>query len=219
MSSGRGPSAEIGVTRYYPKRFWARLIAIACVLLFLFIGISVNGFLAVTHPVGRGILVVEAWIPKATLAESIKSYDKGSYRYLVVVGEPRSPNDSQTNAARAVTELKRLGFDTVELVEVDVPFQSRNRTVAKARALKQWLEDSKRPIRSVDVFTVGVHARKSWVLFRHVLGDGYQVGIVAGPESTYNPKLWAISRRGLYLVARNLVGYVYAKLWVFFHTT
>jgi hypothetical protein len=38
------------------------------------------------HTVGEGILVVEAWIPEQTLAESAKIFNSGRYRYLVVVG-------------------------------------------------------------------------------------------------------------------------------------
>jgi hypothetical protein len=183
---------------------------------FLCVAVFVHGFLAVTRPIGRGILVVEAWIPDATLADSLKSYQNGSYRYLVVVGAPEKPGAPST-ATHAAAELRDLGFHSDRLVQVDVPYRDLNRTVATAQALKQWLQTLRDSPRAVDVFTIGVHARKSWILFQAVLGEKYQVGVIAGPEVAYTPRYWMISRNGIWLVGRNLAGYIYAKLWILVH--
>jgi len=47
-------------------------------------------------------------------------------------------------------------------------------------------------------FTEGAHARKSWILSRYALGDGYRVGIIAGSPDSYDPKFWLVSRRGIW---------------------
>jgi hypothetical protein len=101
-------------------------------------------------------------------------------------------------------------------VTIGVFSRSTHRTFASARAVKQWLSKSGTSIREVDIFTVGVHARKSWILFRRALGEDYRVGIIAGTESSYDAASWMISKRGVYIVVRNLAGYLYSELWLAF---
>jgi len=176
-------------------------------------------FLAVTRPLGEGILVLDAWIPAPTLAESIGVFNSGRYRYLVVLGGPTEETASRSRSHAADTDLaagtlEKLGLDTKKLVKISVPDNSSGRTLRRATAVRNWLESSGASACCVDVFTVGVHARKSWILFRHALGSKYRVGIIAGPEFRYPPRFWFISRTGIWIVSRNLAGYFYSKLWV-----
>jgi hypothetical protein len=173
---------------------------------------TVHRFLAVSSPAGQGILVVEAWIPSQSLREAARIFQSGSYRYLVVVGSQINPSDNSLNYAdRAADDLERLGLAKDRVVRIATPYRSINRTFATAKAFKQWVLSSAAGTCCIDVYTVGVHARKSWITFRAVLGNTYQVGVIAGPETSYNPKYWLMSRRGLWLVARNLSGYLYTR--------
>jgi len=212
-------------------RNWRRSLASQQVLLWVTTGISVAvifvvisgyGFLAVNNPVGEGVLVVEGWIPAKTLAESAHVFDSGHYRYLVLVGGPMQgsaseSNDPTTFADLAASRLEKLGFDTKKLVKVSVPAVSSDRTLAGATAVKRWLGSSGISVCCVDIFTVGVHARKSWILSRYALGDRYRVGIIAGSEVSFDPRHWVVSRRGIWIVVRNLAGYGYSKFWILFH--
>jgi uncharacterized SAM-binding protein YcdF (DUF218 family) len=211
---GSNPAHKCG----YLKPVGAVLLGAA--LIFLGIGIAlVHGFLAVNHPEGKGILVVEAWIPMQAVRESARVFDPGSYQYLVVVGGPmgdpntKTPN-SPTYADRAYDDLVRLGFDMSKVVKIPVPYQKSRRTFANATAVRDWLRQSDPSVHDVDVFTLGAHARKSRILFEHALGANYRVGIIAGSEVSYDPARWQLSRRGRWIVARNLLGYLYTKLWV-----
>jgi hypothetical protein len=53
-----------GPLRYKKTLLW--VTAGICALLIFFVT-SIYGFLAVNHPLGEGILVVEGWIPAKTL--------------------------------------------------------------------------------------------------------------------------------------------------------
>jgi hypothetical protein len=198
---------------------WVTL-GIGVVLIFFLI--SIHGFLAVSNPVGEGILVVEAWIPAKTLEESAIVFNSGRYRYLVIIGGPMQGSASKSNgpttwADLAVSRLEKLGFDTKKVVQINVPAVSSGRTLAGATAVKRWLSSSRISVCCVDVFTVGAHARKSWILSRYALGDGYRVGIIAGSPDSYDPRFWLASRRGIWVVVRNLAGYMYSKFWIQFH--
>lgn len=192
----------------------------------LFFVTMIHGFLAVSNPVGEGVLVVEAWIPSRTLAESVTLFNSGRYRYFVVVGGPLQGSggkscDPATYADLAATKLEELGFDSKRVVKISTPAESSvfGRTLASATAVERWLGSSGTSVCCVDVFTAGVHARKSWILFRYALGDGHRVGIIAGSPTSYDPRFWLVSRRGVWLVIRNLAGCVYSKLWILFHGT
>ena len=162
--------------------------------------------------------MVEAWIPAQTLAESANVFNSGHYRYLVVVGglirQSGQSDNTRTDANLAASRLEKLGFDTKKLITITVPDESLGRTFGRATAVKRWLVSSGTSVCCVDVFTVGVHARKSQILFQHALGENYRVGIIAGTEVRYNPRLWLVSGRGTWNVVRNLAGYVYSKVWI-----
>jgi hypothetical protein len=205
--------------RWCRQRF-AKLISVLLLATFVVSAATVHQFLAVSAPQGQGVLVVEAWIPEDAISESAKVFNAGPYRYLVLVGAPMRGSDAQfgrfTNYAdRAASRLERNGFDSTKLVAIKVPSQPTRRTFAMATAVRDWLRTSAVSIRTVDVFTTGVHARKSWILFQHALGKDYSVGVISGRETSYDPSAWWISRRGLWLVTRNLAGYAYSRLWIY----
>jgi hypothetical protein len=192
-------------------------------MILIFAGRFIAGFLAVTKPEGKGVLVVEGWIPSNALAESAIIFNSGRYRYLVVVGGPvkgsgGNAEDLMTYADLAASRLEKLGLNAEKLVKISVPSVSfGRRTQAQARAVKHWLGDSRISVCCVDVFTMGVHARRSWTIFRYELGDDYRVGIIAGSGDSYRSRSWLVSRRGVWAVVRNLAGYLYWKLWILLH--
>ena len=219
--------AKLGIwgNRYGPPLlFKAPLLWVTagiCVLLIFFVT-SIYGFLAVNHPLGEGILVVEGWIPAKTLAESVHVFNSGAYQYLVVVGGPIVGTGAESGHARtyadlAASRLEQLGFDTNKLIKINVPPVSSERTLTGAAHVKRWLELSGTKVCCVDILTAGVHARKSWILSRYALGGSYRVGIIAGPQASFDPRYWPVSRKGTWIVGRNLAGYLYYKFWIFFN--
>ena len=193
-----------------------RVLVIAALFALLVVLAAAHPFLAPTSPSGEGLLVVEAWIPQQSLADAARIFREGRYDYLVVVGGPiKRPSSASgsavTYADSAETAISAAGIEPAKIVKVPVG-PSRNRTYSMAAAVRDWIRSSETNAHSVDVFTAGVHARKSWVLFRHALGDNYRVGIIAGPEHSYDPRFWPASRRGLWIVSRNIAGYLYSEV-------
>lgn len=204
------PRSLKGLSNQRHPFFWVTAIAVSIGLVVF--AMTVHRFLAVSNPTGQGVLVVEAWIPSESLREAAHIFRGGSYRYLVVIGSQINASHNSTNHADLAADvLEREGTAGDKLVRIAMPYESANRTFATARAFKQWVLSSVPATCCVDVYTVGVHARKSWITFRSVLGPGYSVGVIAAPETSYNPKYWLLSRRGLWLVARNVSGYLYSK--------
>jgi hypothetical protein len=200
-------------------RFRITLGAIAVLIL---VAIPLHNFLAVSRPVGKGILVVEAWVPAHDLAESESVFNSHPYSRLVLVGGPLSEPETSARGAGnwvevATQRLAKLGYDTTQTVRIAVPPEPVGlRTLSSAEAVGEWLDHSGTPVCCVDVFTAGVHARKSWVFFQQALSDRYKVGIISGGEAYHGEgRSWLLSPFALYTFARDLAGYVYSELWVF----
>jgi len=174
----------------------------------------VHSFLARTHPMHGSILVVEGWLPDYALKNAMSFFQTNGYRTMILTGveiEKGSHLSFEKNYARlAADTLKHFGFDEHLLVLIESSDIQRNRTYATALAVKTWLDNHGSP-RTVDVFTLGPHARRTWLLFQLALGKHYQVGVISCPDEGYDPSHWWKSSRGVRQIVDELVAYVYAK--------
>ena len=178
--------------------------------------IVIQHFLAVTSPVRAEILVVEGWIwDKPAMREVLEEFNKGGYQRLICVGEPlrgRRVSDRKSYADLAASRLVELGIEERFIHRLTVSNGEDHRTYSSAFAVRDWVRKEKPAATAVNVFTLGVHARKSQVLFKKAFGPKFEIGIIAGTESAYPVHTWWASRTGIYLVLRNTVGYLYALI-------
>jgi len=88
----------------------------------------------------------------------------------------------------------------------------RDRTYGSAVALRNWFRENNMPVRSVNVVTEDVHARRTYLLFQKALGDNVAVGIIAVPNPDYDPEHWWRYSEGVKDVISETAAYLYAKL-------
>ncbi len=193
--------------------------ALLCLFVFIF---SIYDFLAINRPVAEAnILVVEGWLWKSSaIKEAAEIFKQGKYDWLVTVGEPNDKDDQddgvdadKSTAELTARRLKEFGVDGKHIVQLPVPEVEKHQTYTCALTFRKWLAESKIKATGVDVFSLGTHARKSLVLFERALGQSVKVGVLAGTEDTFEPRYWLMSQRGIYVVARKFLGYVYAVIW------
>jgi len=191
----------------------AGLSCVAAVGVMLYMGF-IHDFLAVTRPVEAPVLVVEGWVwDKPAMREAAAEFKKGGYECVICVGGPedRSGRACPANCAvLAASSLIDLGIDRRYVHVVSLNSSAHQRTLGAARATSEWLRKDRPNTAALNVFTLGTHARKSWLLFKKVFGGEADVGIISGTESAYPVKYWWTSRTGVYLVIRNTMGYLYA---------
>jgi hypothetical protein len=123
-----------------------------------------HGFLAPTQPVAPcEILEVEGWLPDVALAEALDYFQTRGCRRLLTTGLPvyrGSMLAAYGNFAEvAAATLRQLGLDESRLVVIPAPSVIRDRTYASAVAVAQWLEHTHRQVRTVNIVSIGVHAR------------------------------------------------------------
>ena len=192
---------------------------LSVIILTLLIMFTIHPFLAINKPVDGEILVVEGWLPNYALRAAIDEFNKGDYRYLVTTGGPL-PNSSKFSgysnyAEFSAKKLKDLGFDENLLIAVPAPRVKRNHSYSFAVAFREWLLHSNLDIKAVNVFTLGAHARKSYVLYSKVLRPNLRVGVIAAKPRGYDPKFWWSSVEGIKWVLQDAIGYIYAMIWSF----
>jgi len=190
------------------------LLAVAGIIFWW--GRAVPSFLAMTEPVQADALVVEGWLPDHALAEAITEFRSRPYQCLITTGGPIDAGEVlagyQTYAALSAATLSRLGMDSTKIVAVPAPRLRANRTFASALSLSRWLKISGANVHSFNLYSLGVHTRRSRLLFQKALGNSVPVGSIAAKDLSYDPDRWWRYSSGVEAIVFESVGYFYVKV-------
>lgn len=189
-------------------------VTIAALLVFTFH--HLHPFLARNAPIPADVLVVEGWLPDYALKDAISKFQNGSYSKLITTGGTLSQGyylaEYNNFAELAAGTLRALGFDANQLIAVPAPEVMTHRTYSSALALKQWLETSDLDVKSINLYSFGPHARRSWLIFQQVLSPDIQVGVIAATPLDYEAQTWWQSSEGVRTVISETIAYIYSKL-------
>ena len=156
---------------------------------------SIYPFLAITRRVDANNLVVEGWIHEYAIRAAVKEFESNHYQRVFATGGPVGGsggyiNDFYTSASVGADLLKKCGLPDERLQMVPSRVMDRDRTYGSAVALRNWFCEHDMHIRSLNVLTENVHARRSRLLFSKALGPGTSVGIIAVPNPDYDSRRW-----------------------------
>jgi hypothetical protein len=202
---------------------WLGWIALFVVIVGLgvFMTRAIHPFLALNYPVQSRTLVVEGWLPDYALEKAIVEFKGHNCTMIITTGGPLERGfhleQYKTNAELAAATLRELGFEEELVVAVPAPSVIRDRTYAAALALRDWLSNSNMALESLNLYTLGPHARRSRLIFRKALGKEIEVGVIAADNINYDPLNWWKSSRGVRTVFGEMIAYLYARF--FFHPT
>lgn len=200
------------------KRDWALLIISIAGLIFGLVS-SIHPFLAIDKPIDSEILVVEGWLPDYALKQAINEFSNNNYTLLITTGGPLLKgyhlSHYKTEAELGAAIIKKFGFDKEKIIATPAPYVIKDRTYNSAKALKKWIANSNPNIKTINLFSLGAHSRRSWILFKKALGDSIAVGIISADNLSYDPEHWWKSSDGVRTVLSEAIAYIYARL--FFH--
>ncbi len=192
------------------------LFSILSVALLSILVLTAHQFFAVSHPVRTGVLVVEGWVPEYVLRVARDEFMQHRYEKLYVTGGPTDSEEDMreygTYAVLGATKLMRMGMSKDVVQAVPSPSVRRDRTYASALALRASLYQDGAIHKGVDVVSIGVHARRSRLLFQRAFGESPQVGIIAVEDRSYDPTCWWNSSQGVRTLVGEFVAYMYAIL-------
>jgi len=207
------------------KECWTLSLTAKLIILVIIIGAAWGGirfvhrFLAVTSRTNGEFLVVEAWIPRYSLEQAVTVYKTGEYRKMITSGCSRLDDldgrPTRSPAEAAAIELERYGMNPGSVAAVPCRVERKDRTYSTALAVKAWFEQSGIPVTSIDVVTLGPHARRSRLLFQKAFGNKVKVGVIAIEDRSYDPAHWWQTSEGVREVIGEGIAYIYAR--IFFH--
>ncbi|NEQ73865.1 MAG: hypothetical protein F6K23_12880 [Okeania sp. SIO2C9] len=183
------------------------LIAICC--------FNIYSFLALTSPIEADILIVEGWMSDYAVKLAIAEFQQGAYQKLITTGSPIGKgyylSEYNNFAELTAATLIALGVDPDRVVAIPTPQVVKYRTAASAIAVKEWLATSHLKVDSINIYTLGPHARRSWMIYRNIFSPDMQVGVIALEPKGYNPDRWWQSSAGMRTVVGEAIAYFYTR--------
>lgn len=207
----------LGLISYQPRwgltiRGWLGILSILTAL-FLVALFRLQPFFAHTSPINAQVLIVEAWIGDDALKGAIAEFESQPYQLLITAGSDleRGAFLSEYGDLARLSEatLIALGFAPQNIQPIRTPIVQRDRTLTSARAVKQWLQQNRPKVSSVNLYSDDVHSRRSWIIYRKALEPEIEVGVIAHPTQKYDPKRWWASSSGFKRVTAECIGYFY----------
>jgi hypothetical protein len=197
---------------------WGWLIVLTVGLLTLFgAACRLHSFLAPSHPVGAPLLVVEGWMSPEELDQAVDVFRAGSYERIVTTGGPmprgfdRLGYGSYADLARDI--LVHRGLQDEKVIAVPAPASAQERTFLSGVMVREWARHEGIVVAALDVFSSGVHSRRSWLLYRMAFGSGVRVGILAARPSTYDPDAWWRTSVGAKTVLTETISWIWTELF------
>jgi uncharacterized SAM-binding protein YcdF (DUF218 family) len=171
-------------------------------------------FLAHTERLPAEALVVEGWIGVEGVRAAKLEFDRHGYRYIVTAGGSTNfrwgpQHWNYATESREMLLLLHLPPDKV--LAAPVPETEKQRTFTAALGVKRALELHGLHPASVNVFTLGVHARRSRLVFAKAL-PGTEVGVVSWRPSEYKPEPWWRSSERAVDLLKESIGYLFELL-------
>jgi len=196
------------------------IVASALLLVGALVLKGVYPFLAITHRVNANILVVEGWIHEYAIRAAVKEFRSNHYERVFTTGGPVVGtggyiNDFYTSASVGADLLKKWGLPDERLQMVPSRVMDRDRTYGSAVALRNWFRDHNMVVRSVNVMTEDMHARRTRLLFEEALGKSVTVGIIAVPNPDYDARRWWRYSDGVREVKGESIAYIYARFFFY----
>lgn len=197
----------------YVLSFWGWGVLLSLTSgIFIFFIINAHSFLAYHHPIEAQVLIVEGWVPDYALEETAKQWNQQNYQNVVTTGGPLYVgsflSQYKTYAELSGATLQKLGIDKSKIIVLPAPIAERNRTITSALEVKMWL--MKHPeIKYFNLLTLGVHARRSYMLYRNALPPTVELGVIAVQSKDYDPEKWWYFSAGVRNVIFEGIAYFY----------
>jgi hypothetical protein len=165
-------------------------------------------------PDGRGArtLVIEGWLDARDLEQALPAIRSGRYQRVLTTGGPIETWDGRSDwnsyAERAAAYLTQRGTGALAVSAVAAPRTEHDRTYRSAVTVREWTRAAGVGLDAIDVFTAGIHARRSRAVYRLAFGPQTEVGVLAAPNRDEVRRWWTNSRG-----AKAVLGETVSLVW------
>ncbi len=196
-----------------PTRWGFLLIFLLIGALGLGLSLGLYPFLAQNRPLSQAeLIIIEGWMPDAELAQMVADTEPGAL--FVTTGGPikfgGSLFDEKTYAEVTTVRLQKLGVSSEVILTASAPDVAADRTYTSALAVFDKLKERGLSGRSANLYTLGAHSRRSFLLYRLAFGPQASLGVVLVESEELDQRHWCRSS----LAFRQVVGEAIAWLYV-----
>lgn len=174
-----------------------------------------ENFLATTKREPAEILVVEGWIGINGIQAAKAEFERGGYTYVLTTGGVAYNNWDRTRwdyAEAGRQLLVRAGLPAEKIITAQALETEDHRTFKSA--ITSWRALNAKGIhpQSLNIFSVGAHARRSRLVFAKVYGSEVKVGMIAWTQYDYAVEPWWHSSERADAFIKETVGYLFELL-------
>lgn len=179
----------------------------------------VYNFLFLNKATSSKTMILEGWVPTYALQKVIKEYEDGEYENLIVTGIPITQyeyaSDFSYTSQATVKALKHFGFaDTIYEADISTNIY-KDRTYTTALVATKMFRQHPEWEKSFNIYSMGVHSRRSRLLFKKAFSDDYEIGIIAQSDRAFIGEKWWTSSIGFRNISNETLAYFYNLF--FFH--
>jgi len=157
------------------------------------------------------ILTAENWISEQALKEEIYDYKTVDYKIIIIRGglvKTRTIRKHKTYADFAAAYLRNNGLNSTNIKSLPTPESGR---FLSAVIVRDWLQKQNIKIKKINLYSQGVHARRTKALYEMAFGDQYKIGINAGKTTEYKLGNWWKSSTAAKAVITETIGLIWVK--------
>lgn len=169
---------------------------------------KIHSFLSQCNPVNSEILVIQSWIFDTMMDQATAEFNRSCYHRIILTG----PIQSTTRGEKRLLE-RGISEDVIE--QAFYISAKYHRTFREAYALKEYINMHYQDIKAVNIATGSVHGKKTHKIFKKILGDSIDVGIITFKSNNYDEKCLWFSPLGIKVTLEYFIGYLYALVWNF----
>jgi hypothetical protein len=169
-------------------------------------------YLSPTRRLAPEVLAVEGWIGYDGIRAAAAEFKEHGYRYAVTTGSEASERwnlERTSYAEMAQHELVRSGVPPDKIIVAIPGDYKTQRTYDSDVAAWRALQTNGIHPKTINVFTWGPHARRSWTVFSKVAPPGTKVGIIGWVPSGYRSEPWWRSSERAKDLLTETAGYLY----------
>lgn len=117
----------------------------------------------------------------------------------------RMPTGFASNAELRANYLQAIGINKTRIQTISYQPSEYNKTLSSAKALDKYARQA--TLSSFNIFTSGIHARRTWFTYKKILGKECSIGIISVKTNNFNKQNWWKSREGILMMMDEIISY------------
>lgn len=198
---------------FFPTIWGFILIFIFVIVINTFFFLTIHPFLAQSTTVRTSCLIVEGWVPDYCLKKVDSLYNTGTIKRIFVTGGPIERGSYllqyTTFANLGALSLQKAGIPDSVISVVPAPLVIKDRTFTSAVSLRTWFLSNKITLTNANIVTLGVHSRRSLMVFKKVLPE-CNLGVLSVANDSYDSRRWFLSSEGTKTVITESISFLYS---------